>query len=444
MVTAERDRASLAADYTLGVLLGNAWGTPEVRRKVFYRVGDAVVPTEAALCFASSGVFGECYGTHASLPDLPLQQVEGVPLLFGEPVVERQHGCLIVHADIVASTYFLVTRYEEMVRREVRDQHGRFPGRESLPYRAGFIHRPIVEEYTALLWKWLREVGVDVPEPKRRFSVVPTHDVDCLRKYTRPLQPFRAVASALLGRQPLRDIPESLAVSLGLRKDPFDTFDELIALDASVNHGAVPGGSQSVYFFMAGGNGRFDGSYDVRSRTARRTLRKVVESGANIGLHTSYEAGKRPELIAQEKATLEEVCGFPIRRNRHHYLACREIADGWAMAKVGIDWDSSLGYADVAGFRLGVCHPIPLFDPIKMEPFGIEEHPLIVMDCTLTRPDYMALDEAAALAHCHHLLAETRRHNGEFVFLLHNTSGASSLSSRDRRLHRTLVAGAAS
>lgn len=98
------------------------------------------------------------------------------------------------------------------------------------------------------------------------------------------------------------------------------------------------------------------------------------------------------------------------------------MEDGWALAKAGIEWDSSLGYADVAGFRLGVCHPIPLLDPIRMQPMGIEEHPLIVMDCTLTRPDYMALSPAAALDYVHRLLLATRRHSGQFVLLWHNTS----------------------
>ena len=101
--------------------------------------------------------------------------------------------------------------------------------------------------------------------------------------------------------------------------------------------------------------------------------------------------------------------------------------NSWALAKAAIDWDSSLGYADVAGFRLGVCHPIPLFDPVRMQPMGIEEHPLIVMDCTLTRPDYMSLTPAAAQDYVHHLLRVTRRHHGQFVLLLHNTTLGSSL-----------------
>lgn len=141
---------------------------------------------------------------------------------------------------------------------------------------------------------------------------------------------------------------------------------------------------------------------------------------------------------------MEEVCGLPIHRNRHHYLAWREIEDGWYLSKAGINWDSTLGYADVAGFRLGVCHPIPLFDPIKMKPMGIEEHPLIVMDNTLSDPKYMNLSEEEAFAYCTSLMDETGKHNGEFVMLWHNHKLAENTVGYHAALYRQLLSPACS
>ena len=109
------------------------------------------------IVFTPSGFFNEgVYGTQASIPTLPLQEIEGVPLLFGSPKIEWVGDTLLIHADLIASTYFLLTRYEEIVRRTERDDHGRFPGKLSLPFRAGFIERPIVEEYGVLVRQWLR------------------------------------------------------------------------------------------------------------------------------------------------------------------------------------------------------------------------------------------------------------------------------------------------
>ena len=99
------------------------------------------------------------YGTQESLPNLPLKLWEELPILYGEAAEEMVGGTLVLHADLVAGTYFLISRYEEMVRRNVRDIHQRFPGKESLPYRAGFIDRPFIEEWGAVLRLKLREIG---------------------------------------------------------------------------------------------------------------------------------------------------------------------------------------------------------------------------------------------------------------------------------------------
>ncbi len=187
------DPLMAGADYAFSVLLEGV--SPEVRSRIAYaHPSAAAVP--ARLVIVPSGFFDPAsYGAANSLPRLPLEQIEDLPLLYGTPRVERQGDRLIVHADIVASAFFLLTRYEEVVRREVRDPHGRFPGWESLPGRAGFLDRPLVDEYAALLRKWLREAGVEVPEPARNYSVLLTHDVDSVRRYGAGLlEPARAVA----------------------------------------------------------------------------------------------------------------------------------------------------------------------------------------------------------------------------------------------------------
>jgi hypothetical protein len=109
------------------------------------------------------------------------------------------------------------------------------------------------------------------------------------------------------------------------------------------------------------------------------------------------------------------------------------------ISRAGIDWDSSLGYADVAGFRLGVCRPIQLFDPVSLKPFGIEEHPLLVMDSTLSRENYMNLDAEHALYYCTELIEQTRKHNGEFVMLWHNTMLAHSPCNYHPELYQQLL-----
>ena len=106
-------------DYIIQFLLGEAAGA--CRPLVGY-TSDAAQWGRYRVVMVPSGFFRDgVYGTVASLPALPLPAWEGVPFLFGEPRAEQVGGTLVVYADLVASAYFLLSRYEEMVRRGVRD-----------------------------------------------------------------------------------------------------------------------------------------------------------------------------------------------------------------------------------------------------------------------------------------------------------------------------------
>jgi hypothetical protein len=136
---------------------------------------------------------------------------------------------------------------------------------------------------------------------------------------------------------------------------------------------------------------------------------------------------------------LEAVAQAPVTKNRYHFLNWRETQHGRALVAGGIQWDSTLGFADLAGFRLGVCRPVPLFDPAARIPLGLEEHPLVVMDCSLSFPKYMNLEADRAFACVRRLADATRRHCGEFVLNWHNTSLSAGASGYDRSLYvRTL------
>ena len=61
------------------------------------------------LVIVPSSFFNESvYGTPASMPKLPLQEIENVPLLFGSNKVEWVGNTWVVHADVIASTFFLI------------------------------------------------------------------------------------------------------------------------------------------------------------------------------------------------------------------------------------------------------------------------------------------------------------------------------------------------
>ena len=190
-------RHDKATEYILSFLLGGAT-PPDISGKIRItrqtqeqRSPDYVAycrPEEAEpyqrVVIVPSGFFNyEIYGRAESMPTLPLAEWHGLPLLFGTPreeQVETPYGTrLVIHADLVASSYFLLSRYEEVCHRELRDEHGRFPGKQSLPYRAGFLERPLVDEYAAELRRLMSEIGLAVDSiPPGSSAVALTHDLD--------------------------------------------------------------------------------------------------------------------------------------------------------------------------------------------------------------------------------------------------------------------------
>jgi hypothetical protein len=382
-----------------------------------------------------SGFFGPAYGTPGTLPALPLATLDDIPILFGKPLLERRAEELIVHADILASAFFLLTRYEEWVRPDARDQHDRFPGTESLLSRAGFLERPVVDEYAEKLRQWAAQRGLPWPGRKRTFTVLLTHDIDTLGPELGVESALRQIAAAGLGRKPWNEAVAGARSACGWTNDRHNNLSEVRLLDRVLQERLGPDCCRVIYFFMAGGNSVHDRPYRLRAPLARQAVRQVLAGGAEVGLHASYSAGMDPGRIAGERTQLEAVAQVPVTKNRHHFLNWREMHQGRALVAGGIQWDSTLGFADLAGFRLGVCRPVPLFDPAARTAIGLEEHPLIVMDCSLSFPKYMNLEADQAFACVRRLADATRRHHGEFVLNWHNTSLSAAAPGYDRSLY---------
>ena len=383
-----------------------------------------------------SGFFtNHIYGTVSSLPELPLQEIEGTPLLFGSPLVEQIGDTLVIHSDIIASTYFLITRYEEIVQRNVRDEHGRFPGKHSLPYRAGFLHRPIVDEYRILLRKWLRQYGLRIPDVKKEIQhIYLTHDLDAPTLY----RTWKGVIRSVRDK---RGILQSIQGKYGpLENDPYYTFPWLFEKNNVLREQAGKDICQEILFIRGGGKTKQDKPhYSLSSKDISQLLEAASNNGMAIGLHASYQAGLSPGLVKKEKAILEEHTGKSIRLNRHHFLSSREPEDMTQLEAAGITDDFTMGYADVAGFRLGTSYPVRWINPVNRRLSSILLHPLTVMDCSLEEKKYMGLNYEEAQVYSLNLVEQVKNVGGELTLLWHNTSVRENTDSYLRKLYSHLL-----
>ena len=355
------------------------------------------------------------YGTQQSMPSLPLQEIEGIPFLYGTPLIEKIDNTIICHADIIASTYFLISRYEEYINpNSNRDPHGRYIGKQSVPAQAGFIHRPIVEEYGKLLRNLLQQAGVPLlPIPQQINHIYLTHDIDSITNYRR----IRGLIGGILRRENITTILKSL---ININNDPAYTFPWILNQDNQ-----LPQATQ-IYFVKAArqASGLDRPAYNLVGKNFTHLKKEILTSSpkAIFGLHASYKSGNIPDIISDERKLLQyAIENQQITTSRHHYLRSLQPNDMEALIDARITDDYTMGYADIAGFRLGTCRAVRFINPATRKLTSLTLHPLTIMDCTLSEPHYMNLTYKEALSYSQTLINETKQHNGDLCLLWHNT-----------------------
>ena len=384
-----------------------------------------------------SGFFDkENYGKISSLPTLPLQKINeiagqvcnnsGVEILFGTPEVEQINGKIVVNADIIASSFFLLARYEEWVCNDVFDEHSRFEGKKSLQYRANFLHRPLVDEYAISLRKWLKDTGLEVNEPKQKIKkIYLTHDIDALAYY-RHLRGF--VGGMLRGANVFKSLQN-------IKNDPAYTFDFLVEQDNKIKN------AEKIYFVKAAKNSKgFDyPQYNLNGKDFQNLAKFLQKNNCKIGLHSSYNAFTNPQEIKKEQIRISKAIAKDVTNHRTHYLRILPPNQPDFYTKAKITDDFTLGFADVAGFRLGTCRPVHWLNPQTLEIENITLHPLTIMECTLSNENYMNLDFETALETCKNIINQVKKHNGELVLLWHNTAVIPNTNGYQRELYKKVI-----
>jgi hypothetical protein len=181
---------------------------------------------------------------------------------------------------------------------------------------------------------------------------------------------------------------------------------------------------ESIIFVRAGGGLRKEDQPILLFHTPdfQSLIKLCRKKNITFGLHASYEAGLNPNRILDEKKNLNRITKRKTVLNRHHYLNTREPEDMQALITAGITDDFTMGYADVAGFRLGTCRPVKWINPQTRKITSLTLHPLTIMDKSLSDKRYMYLNAHEANEYCIQLINVVESWNGELVMLWHNTS----------------------
>lgn len=163
---------------------------------------------------------------------------------------------------------------------------------------------------------------------------------------------------------------------------------------------------RSTIFAVSNRRHRRDPNYDLAELAP--DLKSCAENGFSIGLHGSYESVTEKSSLLQELAAMRKSLGTKPLGTRQHWLRLgghQSFFD--TIESAGLVYDSTLGFAEVAGFRNGACFAFPPYDFKREQPYPFLEIPLVLMDGNVEAAARLSGENADAIAE--EILAESRR-----------------------------------
>lgn len=334
-----------------------------------------------------------------------ISETQGMPVFFTGPAGDFPF-------DIFSASFFLVSRYEEYLP-HVRDAYGRFDARSSLAFKASFLHLPMVEIWTTALRSALMKRYPDLVFPAKRFSFLPTYDIDIAYAHA-GRGAFRTISggirSLLSGRFDL--MWTRFRVIAGREKDPYDSYDLLNGLHDRF-------GLSAIFFLMAARSRKgYDRSLSAQHPAMQQLARQLADR-YEVGVHPSWQSGDHPGLLTQEISTVRDLCGKAVRSSRQHYIRLEFPSTYRHLIENGIEDDYSMGYATINGFRASVSSSFLWYDLENDRATGLRVHPFCYMDANAFHELRMSPEEA--LAELSQLYHSVRKVNGCMIGIWHNS-----------------------
>lgn len=378
--------------------------------------------TSGTIIIVASGFFrNNIYGTHSSMPESPLKKWKGIPVLFGDVGEKIINGNRIIYSDLIASAYYLLSRYEEMIYPNIRDIYRIFPARESLLYKNGILERPIIDEYSEQILSIFQEMDNKNYAIKQKINrIYFTHDIDIpFNRYSFTTM-VKAMGGSLVKNHRIIFYP--FLNWLGLYKiNPKATWRYMLSKEKEVQS-ITDTQVESICFIVALEVPDSKSMAYIKDKKTKEYLQEMTSGGAKLGLHTSYKAAESADKVKEEKRRLEQVAEQKIIYQRNHYLRQINPEDMEWYEKAGIREDFTTGYNEMPGFRLGTTRSVRWINPKTGQLHDIILHGLNIMDGSLSgaKPYQLELGFEDARKLCKKIIDQIKKYNGDLCLLWHN------------------------
>jgi hypothetical protein len=364
------------------------------------------------------------FAPHSSLPE----QIPTWDRSKETPFYRRGDQTNDLNVDLFGTIFLFLSRYEEAVT-ESRDKHDRLPANASLSGQANLLDRPIVNEYIELLWAAMTDIWPDLKRKLHIFSCRPSHDIDHpAKRWRRWPHVIKSTFTQLVqGRilaatRPVRNqlIYAKQSANQTWKNDPFDTICWIM------DRAEQAGTKSAFYYIPLATDARYDRGMPLSHPHVVDQWKRIHRRGHEIGLHPSYNTYKHPDAFADSVRTLREQFAAaeivqPVVGGRQHYLRWDPITTPQLWEQNGLDYDSTLGFADRAGFRCGICNEFPMYDLGDRKPMLLRQKPLIAMEASIISDAYMGLGMSdQGFDQFVKLKNQCRLYGGSFTLLWHN------------------------
>lgn len=360
-----------------------------------------------------------------------IKYIDTLPVLF--PVSNRDdfyyqdenHNVIFSH-DLIKSIFYLLSGYQEYENTSSKDALNRFSFEDSIQKKLNCIQKPLANYYIQKIVEGFQlfcsAQNLDLSRQKifDNFGFLLSHDIDFVDTYTTNyfIYKFKEVLQIKKSK-----LPAFTNLSLGLKgmlkyfnvlkKDnPFWNFEFMRSLERNHNF-------RSTFYFLDTGILHSDAYYSFDEKRMIELFSYLNREDCEIGLHGTVESIHNEDKMKSSLSKLRDAAQVPIVGIRQHRLLWKHPGTAIIQKAVGLQYDTTLGFAAHEGFRNSYCGPFKLYDFANDKMLDHWEFPLNVMDVTLFA--YQNYSPVMALEKCNQIMVEVRKFNGLFTLLWHNS-----------------------
>ncbi len=338
-----------------------------------------------------------------------------IPIIYGIDKMEQNGTTTTIGVDIFASTFFMLTRWEEFLFG--REEKGDCDEALLFMVKHNAYTRPIVHEYEDLMRKILQSYGLNL-KSERKYNAVLSHDVDGF------LTPSWTNIAKSFVWQAIHGVPKNKVLNLTWKEkikyklafsNAFVQFDMFMALAEKLN-------IKEWFYLKVCEKGEKEATYrfsDKITEDVVERLKKRNNPNLVLGFHPSQNVFGKERQWTKEVSRIKELLHeTPSIGRNHHLLYNNQMLRLWETLSNPSLHISNCVFHKRQGFRSGICVPYPLFDVYQRREMMLMEHPCQIMD-TVIRYDEIIKSEEQRWLDVKTVIDNAKQYQGELVVTWH-------------------------